>query len=251
MPSYSVRRSRIKEFKEIAGPDINDTTAEKILSNNDWKIQESLNDFFNNRHKYPTSKKGNPDKLKKIFKKYADKEDETIMSENGMMQFFKDTGVNPQGVDTLVIAWHIRSTEMGLIQRDDFCQGFAKHGCSDLSSVKNECRKAVSLTNNSTSFKMFYKWVFHHVKEDEKKKTIPKDLAVQLWRIIFGKREREFPMLSKFLNFVEKNEDTQAVSRDLWEQTLDFLKEVKSPNDFDDNGAWPVTIDEFMDSLNS
>ena len=40
-----------------------------------------------------------------------------------------------------------------------------------------------------------------------------------------------------------------AISKDLWEQLIDFLSETKSAEEFDDSGAWPVAIDEFMEYL--
>jgi len=48
---------------------------------------------------------------------------------------------------------------------------------------------------------------------------------------------------------VESNNENQAISRDVWEQLIDFLKETKKADEYDDNGAWPVLIDEFMEHL--
>ena len=58
-----------------------------------WKVDEAINHFYNNRHLYPELKQGSKSKLEKLWREYADKEDPTIMSEEGMLQFFKDCGV--------------------------------------------------------------------------------------------------------------------------------------------------------------
>ena len=154
-----------------------------------WNVQTSINHFFNNRHLYPELKQGNKNKLAKLWKEYADKEDPTIMSEEGMIQFFKDVGVNPESHETLAIAWHLQSSEMGLFQKDEFITGFSKAGCSDKKDIKKQISQVCRSLSDMAQFKAFYKWVFHHVKEDDKKKTIPTPLAVQLWQIVLEKQK--------------------------------------------------------------
>lgn len=170
MPSYSVRRQRIKEFKDICAG-ASDNIAQQVLEQNSWNVQQAINHFFNNRHLYPELKQGNKNKLEKIFREYADKEDPSIMSENGMIQFFKDVGVNPESHETLAIAWHLQSSEMGLFQKDEFIAGFSKSGCSDKRDMKKQTQQVCRSLSDSKQFKEFYKWVFHHVKEDDKKKN--------------------------------------------------------------------------------
>lgn len=251
MPSYSVRRQRIKEFKDICAG-ASDSIAQQVLEQNSWNVAQAINHFFNNRHLYPELKQGNKNKLEKIWKEYADKEDPSIMSENGMIQFFKDVNVNPESHETLAISWHLQSSEMGLLQKEEFISGFSKSGCSDKKDLKKQIGQVCRSLSDNKQFKDFYKWVFHHVKEDDKKKTIPTPLAVQLWQIVLQKQKNQMPLLSKWLTFCEKVQDNtmKAVSRDVWEQLYDFLRETKSVKDFDENGAWPVAIDEFVEYLN-
>jgi len=45
-----------------------------------------LNHFYSNKIKYPEANQGNSDKLQAIFKVYADKEDDSVMGEEGMLQ---------------------------------------------------------------------------------------------------------------------------------------------------------------------
>ncbi len=54
------------------------------------------------------------------------------------------------------------------------------------------------------------------------------------------------------LSFCEAVQDSslKAISRDVWEQLFDFLKETNSSADYDENGAWPVAIDEFIEWIN-
>eukprot|EP01083_Nonionella_stella_P009945 28456_1 len=252
MPSYSVRRQRIKEFKDICAG-ASDSIAQTVLEQNAWNVQTAINHFFNNRHLYPELKQGNKSKLTKLWKDYADKEDPSIMSEHGMLQFFKDCGVNPESHETLAIAWHLQSSEMGLFQKEEFINGFSKSGCSDKKDIRKQIAQVCRSLSDSQQFKAFYKWVFHHVKEDDKKKTVPTELAIQLWQIVLQKHKNQMPLLRKWLEYASAVQDSEmkVISRDVWEQIYEFLKETKSIKDFDEMSAWPVAIDEFVEYLNA
>lgn len=85
----------------------------------------------------------------------------------------------------------------------------------------------------------------------KKKKTIPTDLALQLWKIVLGPKKQQYPLLDDWLEFVENNKEKElkAVSKDVWEQGIDFLEEVKKVGDHNEDAAWPVAIDEFIEYL--
>jgi len=246
--SSNEKKNKTKEFKDIVG-NLSDSSAQKILESNRWDIQSAVNDYFNNSSKYDSEKKaaGSPDKVRKLFDKYADSEDKEIMSEEGTIQFFKDVGVSPDGHETLAIAWLLNSTEMGLFQRKEFVDGFAGQGCTTIQEIKGVIKGKISSLGTESQFRQFYKWVFQHVKEDEKKKTIPINLATQLWKIVLGSKQKDLPLLEKWLAWCEQAEDFKVVNRDVWEQVYDFLKETKTLNSYDDSGAWPVQVDEFIE----
>lgn len=72
-------------------------------------------------------------------------------------------------------------------------------------------------------------------------------MAVQIWKICLT--SKKYGLFDDWIKFCNGANDMQAVSKDLWEQLLDFLEETKSVADFDDSGAWPVAIDEFMEHM--
>ncbi|ETO14151.1 hypothetical protein RFI_23219 [Reticulomyxa filosa] len=276
---FNDKKSKTKKFKDITG-NLSDSTAQKILEANKWDVQAALNDFFNNASKYEGEKKivsSAPDKMTTLFDKYADKDDKEIMSEAGTLQFFKDIGINPngekvrtkiickkkkkrsnserikkKGFETLAVAWLLNSSEMGLIQRKEFVDGFSGQACLSTQDIKSVVKAKLASLETEVQFRQFYKfcimfiWVFQHVKEDEKKKTIPVTLAVQVWKIALGSKQKELPLLEKWIAWCEQSKDVNVVNRDVWEQVYDFLKETKTLNTYDDSGAWPVQIDEFI-----
>mmetsp|Transcript_9884 Transcript_9884/g.15832 ORF Transcript_9884/g.15832 Transcript_9884/m.15832 type:complete len:258 (-) Transcript_9884:256-1029(-) len=252
MPSYSVRRQRIKEFKDVCSG-TSDSIAQQVLEDNSWNVQQAINHFFNNRHLYPELKQGSKGKLEKIWKEYADKEDPSIMSEQGMLQFFKDMGVNPESHETLVVSYMINAEEMGIISRDEFVNGFYAQGCSSLDELKKCVQdKCKAINRDNKQWRSFYKWVFQYVKEDEKKKTIDSSIAIQLWNILFQKDKHSMKLADQWMKYADaqKDKELKVVSKDLWEQIYDFLKETKSVDDYDDaGGSWPVAVDEFVEWL--
>jgi DCN1-like protein 1/2 len=251
MPGWNEKRKKIKEFRDVAST-VPEATVTKILEQSNWNVQEALDYFYNNKHKYPEASQGNSDKLGDIFKKYADKEDSNAMGEEGMLQFFKDVSVNPEGYETLIIAWYLKSSQMGLYQKEEFIKGFTGGGCSSIADIKNIIQQQIkTITSDNTIFKEFYKWLFIHCKEDEKKKTVPTDLALQLWKIVLLPKKQQFPLLEEWLKFVESNKekDLKSISKDVWEQLPDFLEEVKKIGDHNQDAAWPVAIDEFIEYL--
>jgi len=197
---------------------------------------------------------GNSKKLAQLFdKNYADKEEKDIMSENGMLKFFKDVGVNAESHETLIISYLLNCEEMGILSRDDFVNGFCRNGCCDKHDVKKCVQSKCQTVNaNTKQWKNFYFWVFKHIKEDEKKKTIPTDLAMQLWTILFQAHKKNMPLLNEWMAYCQhtKDKELRVISRDLWEQIYDFLKETNSIDSYDDaGGSWPVAIDEFVEYL--
>jgi len=63
---------------------------------------------------------------------------------------------------------------------------------------------------------------------------------------VLGSRQKELPLLEKWLAFCAQSTEFKAVNRDVWEQVYDFLKETKNLDSYDDSGAWPVQVDEFI-----
>jgi len=197
------RKNKTKEFKDVVS-NLSDASAQKILEANAWNVQSALNDYFNNPSKYESEKKaaGSADKIRKIFDKYADKEDKDIMSEAGMVQFFKDISVNPDGHETLVISWLLSCGEMGLIQRKEFVDGFSSQGCSSIPEIKGVIKGRVNSLSNEVQFKQFYKWVFEHVKEDEKKKNNSNNFGDSVMENSIRKQTKRLTIIRKVADLV-------------------------------------------------
>jgi len=170
MPTFGIRNKRIKEFKEAVG-NVSDSAATSALEANNWEVKKAVSSFQTNRHLYAEDKSVDVSKLQKLFSQYVDKSDPNIMSEQGMTKFFKDVGIDPEGYETLAVAWHLNAHEMGLFQKQEFIDGFSKSSCSTIADVKKVIQDVTKSLKEKYKFKEFYKWLFTHAREDEKKKN--------------------------------------------------------------------------------
>lgn len=117
-----------------------------------------MNYFYEHRSSF-NIKQGDSNKLSKLFNKYADVDDDSIMSEEGTMKFFKDINVDAASMDTLVVAWMLKCEELGIIERQEFIDGFAKSGCSTIKDIKQSVATTVQNVKSKDQFKVFYRFV--------------------------------------------------------------------------------------------
>ena len=78
------------------------------------------------------------------------------------------------------------------------------------------------------------------------------ELACDLWDLLMAKRECQFlEAWKQFLMGKYERKEINVVTKDTWELFYDFAKETRGNlANFADDGAWPVMIDEFVESQN-
>ena len=73
-------------------------------------------------------------------------------------------------------------------------------------------------------------------------KSLALELAVGLWEFLLP---GHFHWHHHWMQYVREN-SRSVVSKDLWLQVLDFGLQIKPDlSNFDENGAWPVLLDDF------
>eukprot|EP00898_Chlorokybus_atmophyticus_P003746 jgi/Chlat1/4372/Chrsp29S04521 len=94
-------------------------------------------------------------------------------------------------------------------------------------------------------FTQFYSFA-HFALRESGQKSITVDAAVDAWRFVLAGR---FRLINRWCAFV-KSHHRFAVSEDTWRQVLDFSRIVHEDlSNYDFEGAWPVLIDEFVESV--
>ena len=108
-----------------------------------------------------------------------------------------------------------------------------------------------SISSDQALFKRVYKHTFVCGRE-KGQKALSLENALVYWKILFSSagmawKTENYNWLDLWCSFLEEKYKN-SVSRDTWNQTYEFFaKTLKDENMewYDDNGAWPVVLDEF------
>lgn len=78
-------------------------------------------------------------------------------------------------------------------------------------------------------------------------KCVQQDVAIAMWQLLLPAHRWRYTQ--DWCDFLQAKHN-RAISRDTWNQLLDFILSV-SPDfsDYDDAGAWPYLIDEFVEHM--
>lgn len=96
--------------------------------------------------------------------------------------------------------------------------------------------------SNRRTFKQFYMFCFNYFKEPDQK-SLQMDVALPTWKLLLKDRYTD---IDKWCEFYETR-IKKSVSKDLWTLFFDFALDIgANVNKYDENGAWPIAIDEFV-----
>ena len=96
-------------------------------------------------------------------------------------------------------------------------------------------------------FKNFYQWVFSYAKESTSK-VLDIEGSIGLWKLIFSDR---FKYLKEWEEFLKDQKKLRVVSKDTWNQFLEFVRLVSSNGieKYDESGSMPEIFDDFAKFL--
>ena len=179
------------------------------------------------------------------FRDGRDGEDANLMTDDNIIRFFEALEVDISDLVVLVLSWQMGAKTMCTYTRDEFTTGVQRLGCGSIEKLKSHLPSLSAQLFDPDSFQDFYSYVYKYACE-EGKKTIPTEEAIELWKLVLTDR---FHFLDEWLAFVQTNAK-EGISRDVWSQLAVFHKEIGDDlSKFDEDGAWPVLIDEFVESL--
>ena len=124
---------------------------------------------------------------------------------------------------------------MGVITRAEFVRALSSIGVDTLPALVQSVDAWRRSLNDPAQQREMHKWVFHFVKGGEQKRSLEKEMAVELLRLLID--ASKYPLISPFLDFLIAHKD-KGVPRDVWEMTLEFVMSTKADlSNFDENGA--------------
>jgi len=254
------KQKSVDQFKNVTGA--SDSVATECLKKFNYNVQRAINHYYTNMPKSPPPApvaKGDKAKLGKIFDKYsgASGDEKDSMFEEKLQEFWKELKIEPDGVGPYVVAWKLNAAAPGEFSRHEFLKGWSEMSIDTVAAMKTKVQELIKSLSDRATFKEFYRWLFNFAKENPEAKTIEGESAIELWTIVL---KEQWPLVDKWCRFIQgevekakkKEGGMKAVSRDVWDQCLEFSREIRPDlSNWEDDGAWPVIIDEFVEFVNT
>jgi len=241
----------VKQFCSVTNTSEN--LANVVLKQAGWNLDQALDTYFSNpalqqqpqRVSNGLRKKSVDDfssrRLTTLFEKYKDSEEDAILV-NGTERYCADLAVDPTDVVLLPLAMHLSAERMCEFTRSGFVSGWTKLRGDTIEKQRAILPQIRTELDDPKRFKEIYSFTFKFGLSDNQK-SLPLNEAVALWQLLFPGR---FALLDEWLAFVQ-DRPNRAIPRDTWNLLLEFSRTVKTDlSDYDEDGAWPVLIDEFV-----
>jgi len=186
----------------------------------------------------------------------ADDEDVEERLEENLGVFLKAIHLDPDGPESFAFAYEIGHKHAGPVFRHQFINGLRNQDVDSWESLLVWAKRLRIRIKDEPLlyYRGLYMWIFDYIKEEPTRRTIPKEYAQHLWRVMLSPPSVSWPLYPLWESFIETQYESTVVKRDLWNCLYDFAMETNSKDassllsSYDrDSGAWPVVIDEFVD----
>ncbi|VDL57266.1 unnamed protein product, partial [Hymenolepis diminuta] len=222
----------LRKFLSISQSD--EKTAISCLNANNWKLESSL-EFFYNRY----SKILNDNKIEELYQRYcefdftvagfvplSDSEHPDRILATGMERFIvTDLKLNPASRLVLILAWKFGARTQGEFTKDEFFHGLHALECDSIESLQKRLPTLESEIEKPDAFKSLYTFTFGFANVDRfNAKSLRIDDAIAYMDLLLRGR-------------FEKNQ--AAISKDTWDLLLAFARTIAPDfSDYDVEGTF-------------
>lgn len=193
----------------------------------------------------------NEAKALQLFDKYKKG---NIIDEDQIFEFYKDLGIDMEtDIVTFMFSYNMQVKDkqlvMGEYTKEEFLQGCKNLGVDDLAGWKSKIATMRADLKNDAKFKEMYKFVFGFACE-KGMKSVEIDTALALWPTLLGNRCK---FMDKWVAFIQGKADKKEIgvmTKDTWDLFFDLVQQTNGDwSKFEDDGAWPVLVDGFVEYM--
>uniref|UniRef100_A0AAV1T8M0 Defective in cullin neddylation protein n=1 Tax=Peronospora matthiolae TaxID=2874970 RepID=A0AAV1T8M0_9STRA len=176
------------------------------------------------------------------FARFLDLEtQEASITDEGILAFCDALGVDAQDPVMLALSCAMEAETMGIYTRTEFRRGMHKLQCRSIEELRGKIPCLRSQMQERAHLGTIYAFAYGFSK-DPAQKSLALELAIELWDLLLP---GHFYWHRHWIQYVRDN-SRSVVPKDLWLQVLDFGLQINPDlSNYDENGAWPVLLDEF------
>ena len=185
--------------------------------------------------------------IEKFFDAFSD--DPDVMGAQGIVNLCAAANVEPEDPAVLAFSFALKAAHILQFTKSEFVKGCVSlrvHNAQELASLVPDLRRIVAeRPTTDATYKALYAWTYNWALPEGQKKGLEVQTGIALWRVLFT--PKKFPLLEEYLVFLEKNHP-RAISKDEWNLTRQFAPLSADVSKIEDDGAWPVVVDDFVAS---
>eukprot|EP00051_Salpingoeca_urceolata_P000711 m.35559 g.35559 ORF g.35559 m.35559 type:complete len:264 (+) comp10932_c0_seq1:166-957(+) len=242
----SEQRTKVRQFVQVTSA--SESAAIAALRRFDWAVGQAVNAYFEDPSSYigasasaPRKPKIDKRQLARFFEKYQD--DAGAIRVDGMIRLCADLEVDPSDIAMLVMAYKLKAETSCVFTKTEFLTGMESLGVDSLASLKGKLNALRKEMDHAETFRAIYLYTFDFAKTPPQR-SLDLETAIGMWQLLLVGRFDYLPHWIEFLQECHK----KSIPRDTWNLLLEFVLTIKPDfSNYDDEGAWPCLIDEFVE----